>query len=177
MLDQLGDPSFVISLVLFAAVIILFLRYTRRSSKASAERIRNLKKPPEQMTLPAHNLDAPTDMARAEVQMHELSRDMLGQLDTRIAVLNSLLRRADEQIARLQAVLGGGDGDEEEGQLDAIKPSPSGAPPIPPFSIHDPKAKEIYALADAGHTSASIAQRVGYPVGEVDLMLRLRPRG
>lgn len=33
---------------------------------------------------------------------------------------------------------------------------------------------EIYALADAGHSSASISQHVGSPIGEVELILGLR---
>jgi hypothetical protein len=37
------------------------------------------------------------------------------------------------------------------------------------------RQEDIFALSDAGHTSATIAQRVGSPVGEVELILSLRP--
>jgi hypothetical protein len=37
------------------------------------------------------------------------------------------------------------------------------------------RQEEIYALADSGLTSATIAGRIGSPVGEIDLVLGLRP--
>ena len=40
----------------------------------------------------------------------------------------------------------------------------------------DHRYDEIYLLADYGHSPAEIAQRLGSPIGEVELILSLRPK-
>jgi hypothetical protein len=48
--------------------------------------------------------DAPPDVNRWQVEMHELARDLKGELDTRIAILQILLRQADQTAARLRGL-------------------------------------------------------------------------
>jgi hypothetical protein len=44
-------------------------------------------------------------------------------------------------------------------------------------TLPDPRHAEIYALADEGRPASEIAQRLGRPSGEIELILALRPTG
>ncbi|WDQ15855.1 hypothetical protein [Rhodopirellula sp. P2] len=46
--------------------------------------------------------DAPPETQRWQVAMFDLQRELTGDLDTRIAVVQSLIRHADQRIATLQ---------------------------------------------------------------------------
>ncbi|MFG0264095.1 MAG: hypothetical protein ACF8AM_02960 [Rhodopirellula sp. JB055] len=46
--------------------------------------------------------DAPQETQRWQVAMFDLQRELMGDLDTRVAVVQSLIRQADQRIAMLQ---------------------------------------------------------------------------
>lgn len=134
-----------------------------------------------------HRLDAPAEMRRWEVEMHDLARDLQGQLDTKIGILQQLIRDAQHAADRLEASLARGA---------EIARSPSNFDGQSLEACESPYARlrvdktasnagnsasrrhaEIYALADAGLSSAAIASRVGSPIGEVELILGLRGSG
>ncbi len=46
--------------------------------------------------------DAPADAQRWLVEMHDLQRELKAELDTKIVVVQQLLRQADERIATLK---------------------------------------------------------------------------
>ena len=46
--------------------------------------------------------DAPPEISRWQVEMYELSRDMKGELDTKMAVLQLLIRNASDAADRLE---------------------------------------------------------------------------
>lgn len=153
----------------------------------------------------AHRLGAPAEVRRWEAELHELTRELRGQLDTKIALLEHLIRDAGQQAARLEAAI------ERVTILraDAARPASVG-PPAAHFhtgQMHAPAASvgsaspgarpgepaeaartsrpvssaarrhtEIYALADSGLASAAIAARIGSPIGEIDLILGLRDK-
>jgi hypothetical protein len=131
----------------------------------------------------AHRLDAPADVRRWEVQMHDVARELQGQLDSKIAIVQHLIRDAQEQAERLEALIGRS---AELGQLPPTRgPSPlTHAETNNRVRVDAASAKagssaslrhaEIYSLADAGLTSAAIASRVGSPIGEIELILGLR---
>ncbi len=48
--------------------------------------------------------DAPLETQRWQVAMFELHRDLKADLDTRIAVVGSLLRQVDQRIAHLESL-------------------------------------------------------------------------
>ena len=56
-------------------------------------------------------------------------------------------------------------------QVQALRPTP--APTASGVSTQNCK-QEIYALADYGLSESAIAQRLGVPIGEVELILSLR---
>lgn len=53
-------------------------------------------------------------------------------------------------------------------------PQAPAAPLQDPFGI-DPLTRDIYTLADAGHSAQAIAQQLGQHTGKVELILALRP--
>lgn len=104
------------------------------------------------------------------VEAEELVRRLAAHLDSKSARLETLIRQADERIARLD---GGGAG-----------PPSTSSPPSPgssaPGAAHvesklvDPISRDIYRLADEGLAPIEIAQRLSEGVGKVELILALR---
>lgn len=50
-------------------------------------------------------LDAPPELLRWQVEMHETARDLKAELDTKIAVLQRLVIDARQQADRLEAIV------------------------------------------------------------------------
>lgn len=50
-------------------------------------------------------LDAPTDVVRWQVEMHELARDLKAEIDTKITVLQQVTLRAHHESERLEQLL------------------------------------------------------------------------
>lgn len=99
-------------------------------------------------------------MTELLVELEQMARQMSAQLDTRSAKLEVLIKEADQRIAALQAAR-----------------SASGAPPPVPAPLAlppDPLHAEVYDLAGQGHSPRQIAQRLGRPYGEIELVLALR---
>ena len=98
-------------------------------------------------------------MTELLVELEQMARQMTAQLETRSAKLELLIKEADERIASLQA-------------------SPSGAAaasPVPSLTLPpDPLHAEVYELSSQGHSARQIAQQLGRPYGEVELVLALR---
>jgi hypothetical protein len=103
------------------------------------------------------------------VELSEMARQISAQLDTRTAKLELLIREADEKIAALKGLSGV-----------QLEPRAEAAPEIDPLEratsapAVDPRHAEIYALADQGRGALEIAQKLGRPNGEVELILALR---
>jgi hypothetical protein len=143
-----------------------------------------LSRPPTHAAL-AQQRAVERDMGNLLVELSEMSRQMTGQLDTRAAKLEALLREADEKIALLRS-LGGGPGAAgaggggPQGVLVEAKLLESDAVPMPaaedPTPIVDPRHAEVYDLADEGQSAQEIARQTGRPRGEVELILALRGR-
>jgi hypothetical protein len=108
------------------------------------------------------------------VELSEMARQITAQLDTRSRKLQVLMDEADKRIAALEA------GAQDAGPrmrlvepTEAERPAQIG-PPDPPALKIDPRHAEIYALADQGRAPQEIAQAIGRPRGEVELILALR---
>jgi hypothetical protein len=138
-----------------------------------------------------HHLDAPAEVLRWEVQMHETARELSAQLDSKLRSLRVLIAEADRAAARLEAAAASSS--EEPGEAADADSRPatqaealraSGMPDeaggegaggaLRPSARRD--REEICTLADYGMAAAEIARRVGVPVGEVELILGLRER-
>ena len=125
------------------------------------------------------------DMGNLLVELSEMSRQMTGQLDTRAARLEALLREADEKIAVLRslgsgAAASGAAGLPPQGVLVQAKLLETDAVPMraaeESVSAVDPRHAEVYDLADEGRSAQDIARQTGRPRGEVELILALRGR-
>ncbi|MCC6423890.1 MAG: hypothetical protein IT447_10465 [Phycisphaerales bacterium] len=110
------------------------------------------------------------DMSNLLVELSDMARQISGQLDTRAAKLELLIKEADEKIAALRSTA----------SMSAAS-SPSGLmynePPVTiPDEMLDPRHAEIYRLCDLGKSAHEIAQQLDQPSGEVELILALRPK-
>lgn len=64
--------------------------------------------------------DAPSDVLRWQVEMHETARTLKGELDTRIALLNATIRLSDQKLNEMKKLLA---------KIEAL-PSPEDEPPV-----------------------------------------------
>lgn len=54
---------------------------------------------------PGHMLDAPPEVGRWEVQMHDTARNLLGELNTKVAIVEKLVRDANAAAERLEKAI------------------------------------------------------------------------
>jgi hypothetical protein len=113
-----------------------------------------------------------------EVEMHELARDLSGRLDSKMSALQHLIRDADRAAARLETALHAAGDVEPRSQAEGLRADQPRTPAdaAQPATAEPGRYDEIYLLFDYGHPAAEIAQRVGLPIGEVELILSLRTR-
>jgi len=193
------DSGQTILLVLVVLSIAVVLWRTHRRL-AGSQRARPRRSAPEEDTR-----DVRRTMERLLVELHEVSREMNGRLDTKISVLNNLIREADEKIRHMETLVA--EARSMSASADAapprrsvaprepIGPTPDGSAPLggrssdarparrrgspssaPNGVAPPPRYAEIYALADQGLDPTQIAQQTGVPTGEVELILGLRGR-
>lgn len=125
--------------------------------------------------------DAPPEIARWQVEMHETARDLKGEIDTKLAVLQLLIQHARQATDRLETAIERAEKLGLHGSLDPLSPieswnDPAGAAtqrtsntPAPPV---DPSM--LQTLADQGLDAAAIAQQTGLPREEVERLLNQR---
>lgn len=171
-------------------IIFLLLRRSRRyvaktKKKTQPETRRKLADARKSTPL----LDAPPEILRWHVEMHETTRELKAELDSKMGALQALIRMAAEETARLEAAisraeqlgisprpdsltaieeLSGGDG--LEGVLESVEPL---------SSSDDLSARRdaVYQLADQGLAAVAIARSIGAPLGDVELLMSLRTNG
>jgi hypothetical protein len=102
-----------------------------------------------------------------------MARQISAQLDTRTAKLELLIREADEKIAAMKSA--GVRIAESPASIEVKADGPSPGNPAPSPAV-DSRHAEIYALADTGRGPTEIAEQLGRPRGEIELILALRPR-
>ncbi len=119
---------------------------------------------------------APLEVDQWEVRMHETARDLMGQLDSKMSALQALILEADRAAGRLEAALS--QTADPAKPLDRPSDQPINDSPGPAPTADRPSGfharEEVCMLADYGYESGEIARRIGVPVGEVELILRLR---
>jgi len=148
-----------------AAVALLSVFLLRRSHRYFSRQKRDggsaiVRTPRPQPEGPPRPADAPPEMLRWQVEMHETARELSGQLDSKMAALQALVAEADRAAARLEAAL-------------AETPADQDHPPAASADFPETR-QQICTLADYGYPPAEIAARAGLPVGEVERVLGLR---
>ncbi len=192
LLAEIEKPNLLFLIGLAMACAILLFRSQRRIRQPA-----RTSAPAAPHPAPASNRFEPTpELKRWEVQMHDTAREVTARIDNKIRILEQLIRDADDRIARLQAVDEwldhSGTLDHEPSivlsKLSAGAPTDFSSPPSreTPTAEAAPRAtkslpasrrsEEIYALADAGCSSAEIARQVNSPIGEIELILSLRQK-
>lgn len=132
-------------------------------------------------SLPGQTRHALTSsIERSSVELHDLARELQGELDSKARVLQLLIAQARSEAERLEDLLArceagsqaeatdSRDNDAEEAFLlreIAHNASFEGAPP---------HADLVHRLANTGETAVAIAETLGRPLGEVELILSLR---
>lgn len=163
LMDGLAGPFAVIAGLTLIILVSLRLRRKNRDLKGLEAR-------PRSQVRAEGSRQA---LERMAVDLEEVARSISALLDTRIRVLDKLIRDADERVARLRD-LGGeaggaGPGSGEPAAAAEARPE-AGAPAEEKLAHH----AHIYGLADQGLSVPEIAERTGYHRGEVELVLSLR---
>ncbi len=130
-------------------------------------------------TDPGHHIDSPPEVLRWEVQMHETARELSGQLDSKMSVLQALIADADRAAARLETAMGETPPATQAEALmssDGPRRTESTVEPSGDSMSRD-RREEVYTLADYGLAPAEVAARIGRPIGEIELILSLRNKG
>ena len=114
--------------------------------------------------------NAPDSVIRWEVGMQELARDLKAEIDSKMIALGHLIQDADRAAERLEKAL---NSTAEVDAESATAPQSSAPKDLENASLRD----EVYTLADYGFSVSDIASRLATPVGQVELILRLRKDG
>ncbi len=119
----------------------------------------------------ATTMSAEVDAARAAAsELRQLTDELASILDIKSQHLESLIARADTQLARLEKAAQRAQpaiSSHEATSFAEAKPRPAS---IAPSSSH----AEVHRLADQGLTPVEIARQIGKPTGTVELILSLR---
>lgn len=114
------------------------------------------------------------DMQSVVVELSEMTRQMMAQLETRAAKLELLMQDADAKLARLDAARG----ENPNVEIPIDLPVASSKPPGLRLVKDDMEDRwaEVYMLADQGMSTSQIAGKLNRPEGEIDLILHIRPK-
>jgi DNA-binding NarL/FixJ family response regulator len=107
--------------------------------------------------------DAPDDVLRWQVEMHETARTLKGELDSKMRLLQVLIRQAEEVAKRLETQLETSQQLGHDRQNRDQNPLSGEAAP----SASDRK-RQIHELAAQGLEPDQIARRMGLEVREVE---------
>ena len=168
-----GDLA-IVGVALIGLSLLMRITYvrTRRSRSAPMTPAR------EQYAMAASSKSAVRDAEQVMVELDKLAREFHGALDLRFAKLEAAIRDADERIARLSRLIRASRGSDGvditvgSGDSEDAPAGPTDDARTPPA---DARHAEVYRLADDGLSAFEISGRVGRPIGEVELILALRP--
>jgi hypothetical protein len=191
------EGATVLFLIALAVTTGLLLFRTQRQlgAKPQAAHPSEWRKP-QAAARSAAPLASHSDPLQWEIEAHDLARELCARIDSKLGILEALIQDAGQQITRLESAIEraerlattGGAARSAFQQLHHAGHGPqahqaaalSGGLRIDLPALDEPQSRiarrydEIYALADAGHGSDHIAQQLGSPVGEIELILGLR---
>ena len=112
------------------------------------------------------------------LQLEQLQRNVNAQLDTKFARLEQVIADADDRIRTLQQLQGGQPVPVQPSAAEAyaedlqrpLAREGSGPSQEPLTEEH----RRVYAMHDAGSTPLEVAEALGLPLGEVEVILQLR---
>jgi hypothetical protein len=143
-------------------IILTVLRGTKKNLKSSSARRQQFDSDCAHDTLELRPYtDKPAQLLRWEVEMHDLARDLMSKLDTKIAMLQRLLIAAEVRERGLASAL-----------PSCQTPAVTRDQQQPQVTKRD-RLSEIYRLADEGFPSQEIASKLHSALGDVELILSL----
>ena len=160
--------SLLVVVALGIMITALMMRSQRRFTRRRDDGSPVVRTPRPGPTDRAPSAPLPAQGALWEVYMHDVARELSGQLDSKMGALEQLIREADRASARLEAALAGAaDESGADGQAEKLKSAGSAAPvdraQVQALAAEgsDPQRRyeEIHTLADYGFAAAAIAQR------------------
>ena len=93
---------FSLGMILMIAILLRrSFRYQRRANSQTPRTVAMRREPSREKPL----LDAPPEILRWQVEMHETARDLKGELDSKMGALQALVRIAQEESERLEAAI------------------------------------------------------------------------
>ncbi|MCK5271593.1 MAG: hypothetical protein KAJ52_03410 [Sedimentisphaerales bacterium] len=183
-------PSLMSSQVLWLfAIVVLAYFMMRVTMRKVARRQKSQQRPLQQRLAEMRKPDGVYDqMNELMAALADLSRQINGQIDTRLAKLDVMLHKADQVISKLE---NSDDSSLDEEATDspfnnasdslkeiadkiqAADPATdkSGSSDISP--VLSPEAEQIIAMADKGLSTLAISQELKRPIGEIELILSL----
>ncbi len=167
--DIVKTGMFLAGVVLLIMILLRrFYRYygRRRPAKKTAEPYLAHAPRPADGTRSLSN--ASPDVLSWQVELHETGREMKAELDSKMRVLQLLIGQARSEADRLEQIL------TRLESIDALPEARTSSPKASWLPGAADRQVEIFTLADQGCTAAEIAEQVGTPVGEVELILSLR---
>ena len=183
---EIIDPTVLLAAGLALAAFVL-LRKTRGLFGASvnAESASSPRKEP----LAARNRDsalsdAPIEVLRWQVEMHQTARDLKAEIDTKLVALQAVTRLAQEERQRLEMAI---DHARQMGlgvpdvltTIESLADNPAAAGRLPPLAppaelpLNSDVAARVRQLSAAGHSAASIAEQFAVPLGDVEMTLQI----
>jgi hypothetical protein len=169
-------------------IMILMRRIYRRkrTGKKSASTQTNAAKSYSQPLI-----DAPPEVSRWQVEMHELSRELRAELDSKAVMVQTLLAMLREEVDRLEDVLARtnranpdvpASGDTEllseirrlTAEINAHGEHEAEHAVTRNHPLNEVLQTRIYSLADQGHAADVIARQLSIPQADVELTLSLR---
>lgn len=185
--DNANNGMMMLLLVLCATVIMIVL--LRRHQFRGATQ-RDLGR--EQLARVRDQRNLHRSMDELLLQLEDLSRRVGAQVDTKFTKLETVIRDADDRLARLEHVLGklkhgsrppcaAADLKRKPPMTVTVAKPPPSAKALPadteerpPAKPADPRSQRVYELVDAGASPLEAAEEVELPLGEVELILSLR---
>lgn len=104
------EPSMFAPIAFAAGCALLTMILLRRSYRYFGKRRRGSGKPIDAQPRPTDpwagaKKDAAARFDREQVELHELARELMGQLESKTIVLNELVMQSQRQIERLEELL------------------------------------------------------------------------
>ena len=167
-------------------LIFLLMRRSRRYLGKSKKEELNSRKKLDDARRDAPLIDAPPEILRWQVEMHDAARHLKAELDSKMVALQAIIRIASEESARLETAIARA---EQLGisecadtlaaieELSASDDLGDGLPPAAaPTTVAEMAARRdvVYQLADQGLAASAIARSIDAPLGEVELLMSLR---
>jgi hypothetical protein len=161
-------------IIMLAAAVVgltILMLSTRRKLRDHQQRTHPTAR--ERFTELEREVKTTRNVEEVMLELDQLSRQIHGRLDTKFAKLEAIIRDADQRIAELSRLLRASSG----GAAFDVTVEATGADEPPPDSSSEcadhPRAA-VYRLAESGLSPSQIAEKVGKPLGEVELILALQ---